>query len=76
MSKAPIVLFPFVLAWAAAHLQPAFAMDTGHRGKALSSRTAAEQEPEQPPRDPGALTVLAEIALERGDCKVASENYP
>lgn len=30
---------------------------------------------EQPERDPSALTVLAEIALERGDCKEASENY-
>jgi hypothetical protein len=30
---------------------------------------------EQATRDPSALTILAEIALERGDCKVASENY-
>src|SRR5882672_6405640 len=26
-------------------------------------------------RDPNALTVLAEIALERGDCKAAAESY-
>src|SRR5919112_4668927 len=25
--------------------------------------------------DPGALLILAEIALERGDCKTAAENY-
>src|SRR4051812_6790960 len=37
--------------------------------------SAASQGLEQSPRDPSALTVLAEIALERGDCKVASENY-
>jgi tetratricopeptide (TPR) repeat protein len=30
---------------------------------------------EQATNDPSALTILAEIALERGDCKVASENY-
>jgi len=42
----------------------------------LSGACAAESQGlEQSPRDPSALTVLAEIALERGDCKVASENY-
>src|SRR5262245_43985592 len=28
-----------------------------------------------PTGDPAALTVVAEIALERGDCKTAAENY-
>ncbi len=43
---------------------------------ATTVSAAAPIAPEpQPPRDPGALTILAEIALERGDCKGASEYY-
>jgi predicted Zn-dependent protease len=38
-----------------------------------SVRPAAKQE--TPKGDPAALTVVAEIALERGDCKSASESY-
>lgn len=38
-------------------------------------RPAAESHPAKPAGDPAALTVVAEIALERGDCKEASESY-
>jgi Flp pilus assembly protein TadD len=38
-----------------------------------SVKPAAKQAP--PKGDPAALTVVAEIALERGDCKGASESY-
>jgi len=31
--------------------------------------------PQAEASDPGALTILAEIALERGDCRTAAENY-
>jgi tetratricopeptide (TPR) repeat protein len=31
--------------------------------------------PPTPPPDPAALTIVAEIALQRGDCKTASETY-
>ena len=37
-------------------------------------RPAAKETP-QPKGDPAALTLVAEIALERGDCKGASESY-
>jgi hypothetical protein len=33
---------------------------------------AAQTAPEPGTRDPNAATVIAEIALERGDCKTAS----
>lgn len=46
---------------------------------ALSLLLAAAYTPthsaEPPPRDPDALILAAEIALERGDCKLASESY-
>ena len=38
----------------------------------LASLLATAQPPE---RNSNALTVLAEVALERGDCKTASESY-
>jgi tetratricopeptide (TPR) repeat protein len=36
---------------------------------------AAQTAPEPATRDPNAATVIAEIALERGDCKTAAETY-
>lgn len=42
---------------------------------AVASPDASAPAVVQPARDPNALTILAEIALERGDCKGASENY-
>jgi tetratricopeptide (TPR) repeat protein len=36
---------------------------------------AAQTAPEPATRDPNAATVIAEIALERGDCRTASETY-
>jgi tetratricopeptide (TPR) repeat protein len=36
---------------------------------------AAQTAPEPGTRDPNAATVIAEIALERGDCKTAAETY-
>ena len=36
---------------------------------------AAQTAPEPGARDPNAATVIAEIALERGDCRTASETY-
>jgi tetratricopeptide (TPR) repeat protein len=36
---------------------------------------AAQTAPEPGKRDPNAATVIAEIALERGDCKTAAETY-
>ncbi|HEU4625285.1 MAG TPA: tetratricopeptide repeat protein [Steroidobacteraceae bacterium] len=36
---------------------------------------AAQTAPEPGSRDPNAATVIAEIALERGDCKTAAETY-
>src|SRR6185437_12590263 len=33
------------------------------------------EKPVAPPPDPAALTIVAEIALQRGDCKTASETY-
>lgn len=36
---------------------------------------ACASAPPAPPQDPSALTVIAEVALERGDCKAASDAY-
>ncbi len=46
-------------------------------GCALLAGCAAGPEPKEDPdsHDPAALTVVAEIALARGDCKTASESY-
>jgi tetratricopeptide (TPR) repeat protein len=46
-------------------------------GSALLVGCAAGPAPKEAPdgRDPAALTVVAEIALARGDCKAASESY-
>ncbi|MGH8286656.1 MAG: hypothetical protein ACRETT_12955, partial [Steroidobacteraceae bacterium] len=38
-------------------------------------RAEPEPEPEPPKGAPAALTVVAEIALERGDCRTAAETY-
>ncbi|MGQ0835821.1 MAG: tetratricopeptide repeat protein [Gammaproteobacteria bacterium] len=38
-------------------------------------RAEPEPEPEPPKGAPAALTVVAEIALERGDCRTATETY-
>jgi tetratricopeptide (TPR) repeat protein len=42
-------------------------------GCATSSRPARDQTPVM--RDPNAQTVIAELALEKGDCRSAAENY-
>ena len=47
-------------------------------GSALLAGCAASPAPKEAPsnsHDPAALTVVAEIALTRGDCKAASESY-
>ena len=58
-------------------LQPCYRISA--RGLALllaaGCSAAAQTAPEPGTRDPNAATVIAEIALERGDCRTASETY-
>jgi tetratricopeptide (TPR) repeat protein len=42
---------------------------------AAGCSAAAQTAPDSAARDPNAATVIAEIALERGDCRTASETY-
>ena len=42
---------------------------------AVGGSTRAQAAPEAGARDPNAATVIAEMALERGDCKTAAETY-